>query len=103
MEKKPFRWFIFLSLSLAAASFVIAILLIVPLYTEFLVSDYDQFAKRAEPLGIVLSSAWLVTVVWGLFVHGRRGVYLLIGAPLALLLPAFVAVLGYSCSKGACF
>jgi hypothetical protein len=103
MYSKPSRWFFLASFLMAGVSFFIAVFLIVPLYDAGLFLDiYDDVAKYAEPAGIGLTGGWAITVLWGLLVYGRHGASLLIGAPFALTLPAFVAVLGYYCFRGAC-
>ncbi len=110
MVKKPPRWFFSVSLSLGVAAFLVASSVIFPFYspqmppyTDFLASDYDTFYKYAVPLGLVLSASCVVTIMWGLLVYRRGALYLLVGAPLALILPWFLTVLIYSCARGACF
>jgi hypothetical protein len=41
------------------------------------------------------AALWLVLFIVGLIVHGKRGLWLLVGAPFALLLPALYSPLLY--------
>ena len=56
------------------------------------------FTTAGAPLGFMLSLAWVAVVVAGFFVLRRRGLWLLLGAPLALLWPAVVIGLVVTCA-----
>jgi hypothetical protein len=46
------------------------------------------------------AAIWLLSFILGLIIHGKRGLWLLVGAPFALLLPAVLVLVYLICGLG---
>ncbi|HLH19631.1 MAG TPA: hypothetical protein VKX45_20580 [Bryobacteraceae bacterium] len=59
---------------------------------------YDPWLTRSLFAGLWLAAIWAVLVAMALVQHGRRGLWLLVGAPMALWTPFVMGAIYWACA-----
>jgi len=91
--EKQVRPLFFVSLVIAALGFV------GPLVSSQMFAAALDFDLAAQ-ISLFLSAIWLVLFVVAVVQHGTNGLWLLVGAPLALFYPLAFFLVWWACRKG---
>ena len=84
-----------MSLAIAAIGFM------GPLVSSHLFAAALDFDMAAQ-ISLFLSAIWLVLFIVAVVQHGMNGLWLLIGAPLALFYPLAFLMVWWACQRNAC-